>query len=249
MIYKRNYCKILFLIFINSCLLWKAVPAEGLSGKMRLNLCVADYENGNYQKTAESLEALMPALSNPEEQMEAYKYLAFSYGMLNRIDKSKAVFTTVLKKFPGMNIDTLETPPNIAIILKQVKLEKKIETINSSHPKTIHPKTIVVVQKKNVVLPVVLLSCSIICAGASGDLFYYAGQQHQKYKSVDVPDQGLLDSYYSRYRNASIAGIVSAGVAAVLLPVSIYLFTKKEPPKKGVSLSYVNGLPSVMYSF
>ena len=216
---------------------------------MRINSCIADYENGNYQKTADSLEALMPALSDQEEQMEAYKYLAFSYGMLNRIDKSKEVFTTALKKFPGMNIDTLETPPNIAIIVKQIKLEKKIETINSLPPKTIPPKTIVVVQKKNVVLPVVLLSCSIICAGASADLLYYAGQQHQEYKSVHVTNQGLMDHYYSRYQYASIAGIAAAGVAAVLLPVSVYLFKKKEPPKKGVSISYVNGLPSVMYSF
>lgn len=238
------FCKLPFLFILAVCLLWKAVPAQNRPGQTKLESCIVNYEYGEYQKTADSLERLAPALSSPKEQMEAYKYLAYSYGMLNRIEKSKTVFKLVLKKYPNMNIDTLEAPPNIAIIFKQVKLENKIETINSSHP-----KAIVVVQKKNVVLPVIVLSCSILFAGASADLFYYGNQQHQKYVSIKTPDQGLLDGYYSKYRNATIAGAVSAGVAAVLLPVSFYLFTKKEPPKKNVSLSFVNGYPSVVYSF
>ena len=233
-----------FLFILTVCFLWKAIPAQNRSGQTKLESCIVNYENGEYQKTADSLERLAPALSNPEQQMEAYKYLAYSYGMLNRVEKSKTIFKLVLKKYPNMNIDTLEAPPNIAIIFKQVKLEKKIETMNSSHP-----KAIVVVQKKNVVVPVVVLSCSIIFAGASVDLFYYGNQQHQKYKTVNTSDQALMDGYYSRYRNATIAGAISAGVAAVLLPVSLYLFIKKEHPEKNVSLPFINGHPSVVYSF
>ena len=241
--YKMPLLFILTVIF-----LWKAIPAQNQAGQTELEAslesCIATYENGEYQKTADSLERLAPALLYPEQQMKAYKYLAFSYGMLNRIEQSKAVFKMILKKYPTMNIDTLEAPPNIAIILKHAKLEKKIETINSSPP-----KAIVVVQKKNVVVPVIELSSSIVCAGAAANLFYYGNQQHQKYKSVKTPNQSLLDHYYSRYRNATIAGVVSAGIAAVLFPVSIYLFTKKEPPKKGVSLSFINRHASVVYSF
>ena len=240
----HTFCKMSFLFILTVCFLWKAVPAQNRSGQTKLESCIVNYENGEYQKTADSLERLAPALSSPEHQMEAYKYLAYSYGMLNRIEKSKTIFKLVLKKYPNMNIDTMEAPPNIAIIFKQVKLENKIETMNSSHP-----KAIIVVQKKNVVLPVVVLSCSIMFAGASADLFYYGNQQHQKYNSVNTPDQGLLDVYYSKYRNATIAGAVSAGAAVVLLPVSLYLFTKKEHSKKNVSLSFINGHPSVVYSF
>ena len=242
------FCNMPFLLALIVCFLWKEVPAQNGSGQSnlesRLTSCIANYENGEYQKVADSLERLATALVDSEQQIKAYKYLAYSYAMLNRIEKSKAIFEVALKKHPAMNIDTLEAPPNIAIIFKQVKLEKKIETINLSHP-----KTIVVLQKKNVVVPTILFSCSILCIGAAVDLLYYGNQQHQQYKSITTPDQDLLDGYYSRYRNATIAGAVSLGVSAVLLPVSIYLFTKKDHRKKNVSLSFINGHPSIDYSF
>ncbi|HEX7510733.1 MAG TPA: hypothetical protein VF335_05495 [Chitinivibrionales bacterium] len=244
----NRLCTLSFLFSAFVLCSWTAVfSATELTGEMRLKFCISNFENGEYQKAADSLETLVPALSEPDQQMEAYKYLAYSYGMLNRIEKSKAVFQLVLKKYPRMTIDTLEAPPNIAIIFRQVKLEKKIETLNSARP-----KTIVVIQKKNVTAPVILLSCSFLAAAGSAGLFYYATQQHQKYHSVDPQNpnrQSLMDRYFSRYQYASIGGIVSGGVAAVMLPLSIYYFAKKEPVKKGVSVSFVNGLPSVVYSF
>jgi hypothetical protein len=184
-------------------------------------------------------------LTIPEDQMEAYKYLGFAYGMLNRIEKSKKVFKTVLDKYPSMDIDTLEVPPNIAIIFKQAKLEKKIEKIDTSNSGT--PR--IIVQKKNIVAPILLLSAAIVSAGAGGDLFYYGNQQYQKYKSVDAPDQSLLDRYYAGYRNSYIAGAACVGLTAVMLPISIYLFVKKENPKKDLSVSFVNGRPSLVLAF
>jgi tetratricopeptide (TPR) repeat protein len=237
---KRNILRL--LIFIPLAL-WGAAAQR--PGHAQLESCISDYRDGNYQKTADSLAAILPLLSDPGDQIEAYKYLGFSYGMLNRIEKSKTIFKTVLEKFPAMDIDTLEVPPNIAIIFKQAKLERKIETIdtlNSAKPR-------IVVQKRNVVAPVLLLTGAILSAGAGGNLFYYGNQQYQKYKSLDNPDQNALDRYYSDYRNSYIAGAACAGVSAVLLPVSLYLFMKKDHGEKDASVSFVNGCPSLVFVF
>jgi tetratricopeptide (TPR) repeat protein len=230
-------------------------PAENTFFHACIETSISDYKDGDYQKAADSLQAILPSLTVPKDQMEAYKYLGFSYGMLNLIDKSKTVFKTALEKYPSMDIDTLEVPPNIAIIFKQAKLEKKIERIDASNignPRIIASNTVtprIIVEKRNVVAPVFLLSVAILSAGASGNLFYYGNQQYQKYTSVDAPDQNVLDRYYAGYRNAYIAGAACAGLTAVLLPVSIYLFVKKDHPKKSISVSYVNGWPSLVYIF
>jgi hypothetical protein len=237
---KRNIIRL--LVFIPIALWGAAAEGPGHSG---LESCISDYKDGDYQKAADSLAMLLPLLSDPQDQVEAYKYLGFSYGMLNRIEKSKTIFKTVLEKFPGMDIDTLEVPPNIAIIFKQAKLERKIETIdtlNSAKPR-------IVVQKRNVVAPVLLLTGAILSAGAAGNLFYYGNQQYQKYKSIDNPDQNSLDRYYSGYLTGYIAGAACAGVTAVMFPVSLYLFMKKDHREKGASVSFVNGCPSLVFVF
>jgi hypothetical protein len=235
----------LFFITFSVCLSWNVTSGQDLSGHLRLKSCISDYQDGDYQKTADSLQVLLPLLSTTEDRMEAYKYLGFSFAMLNRIYKSKEVFKTGLEKYPGMDIDTLEVPPNIAIIFKQAKLEKKIEKIDTSNNR--NPR--IIVQKKNVFVPVLLLSAAIVSAGAGGNLFYYGNQQYQKYKSVDTPDQTVLDGYFTRYRNSYIAGAACAGVTAVLLPISIYLFVKKDHSAKGASVSFENGCPSLVFVF
>jgi len=225
--------------------MWKVSPAKENSGHSRLESSISNYKDGDYQKTADSLAALLPALRDTADQIEAYKYLGFSFGMLNWIDKSKAVFKAVLEKYPGTDIDTLEVPPNIAIIFKQAKLEMKLKTIDTSGAKSVH----VIVRKRNVAAPVVLLSAAIVFAAAGADLLYYGNQQYQKYKSVNTPDQSVLDAYYAQYRNASIGGAACVAVTAVLLPVSIYLFVRKDPREKGATLSFAHGYPSLVVTF
>jgi tetratricopeptide (TPR) repeat protein len=218
------------------------VAAQNVSSHAKLETCISEYKDGNYRKAAENLKALLPFLSSMEDQVEAYKYLGFSYGMLNWIDKSKDVFKTGLDIYPAMTIDTLEVPPNITIIFKQAKLEKKLEKIETTNAKP--PK--IIVKRKNVVLPALLLSAGILSAGASVDLFYYGNQQHQKYKAVNTPNQDDLDKYFRNYQNGFIAGAACACITAVLVPVSIRLFMKKEIQ---MSVSLAGGMASVVYTF
>jgi tetratricopeptide (TPR) repeat protein len=224
---------------------WIMVQAEDNPGRERLNSCISLYKDGDYQKAADSLQKLVPLLTNPEDQMEAYKYLGFSYGMLNWIDKSKEAFKTVLKKYSSMDIDTLEVPPNIAIIFKQAKLERKLETIDTT--KT--GKTYLIVQRKNIVLPTVLLSVAIVSAGAGANLLYYGNQQYQKYKSVNTPDQKVLDRYFTNSLYAYAGGAACEVVTCVLLPISLYLYFKKEPRQYKMGVSLINGVPSLAYCF
>ncbi len=216
--------------------------------RTKLETCIIAYTDGEYQKAADSLNALIPQLSVPEDQIEAYKYLGFAYGMLNLIEQSKLTFKTALNKFGAMSIDTLEVPPNITIIFNQAKLEKKLEAI--SKEKQNKPIATTSVYKKNIVAPVLLLTGSLICAGGSGILLLYANDQNQKYKSVNSPDQTQLDKYYNNYQTSLIAGIACAAASAVMLPISIYLFSKKEAPSKNFSFGINgNGQWALSYAF
>jgi hypothetical protein len=239
---KCMHPRLLLFVSVNIFLLWTAVPAQKISSHARLESCISEYKDGNYKKAADHLQVLLPLLSDPDDQIVAYRYLGFSYGMLNLIDQSKEVFKTGLGTYPAMTIDTLEVPPNIVMIFKQAKLEKKLEKIETTMKKS--PR--IIVRRKYVLAPALLLSLSIVSAGASIDLFYYGNQQYQKYKSVNTPDQHQLDTYFRNYRNSFIAGAACAGLTAVLIPVSIHLFMKKEIQ---TSVSLVNGVPSVVCTF
>jgi tetratricopeptide (TPR) repeat protein len=243
---KMMSARFLLFVLLNMCLVnaepLAQPPAPKSSSHEKLETCISEYRNGNYKTAADHLKTLLPSLSGMEDQVEAYRYLGFSYAMLNWIDKSKEVFKTGLGIYPAMAIDTLEVPPNIAIIFKQAKLEKKLEKIEASAAKT--PK--IIVKRKNVLAPALLLTLGMASAGASIDLFYYGNQQHQKYRSISTHDQHQLDMYFNNYRNAYIAGSACAALTAVLVPVSIHLFMKREIQ---MTVSFVNGTPSLVCMF
>src|SRR5512136_753099 len=95
--------------------------AAGGAAKSRLDSCISYFKDGDYQKAVDSINLLLPLITDRRQEAEAYKYLGFSYIMLDKIDKAKEYFSVALEKFPGMTIDTLEVPPNIASIFKLAK--------------------------------------------------------------------------------------------------------------------------------
>jgi tetratricopeptide (TPR) repeat protein len=221
----------------------KSVQSQDANNHERLEWAITHFKDGDYKKAADSLAVLVPLLSGTD-QKEGYKYFGFSLAMLNRVDQAKAAFTTALEKFPEMDIDTLEVQPTIAIVFKQAKLEKKLAIMDTA----IKKKPTVIVQKKNVVLPVTLLVCGIISAGVSANLFYFGYQDLQKYNAITVPGANF-DHYYYEYRNLFIGGGISAGVAAVLIPVSIVMLAKKDPLPHNVSLSLRPNGVGIAFSF
>jgi hypothetical protein len=219
--------------------------AQNAESHVRLGKAIASFKDGEYKRAADSLAVLLPLLSGTD-QREGYKYFGFSLAMLNRVDQAKAVFTKALDKFPGMDIDTLEVQPTIAIVFKQAKLEKTLAAMDTALKKK--PTVVVKVQKKNVALPVALLVCGIVSAGVSANCFYFGYQDLQKYNALTSPDANF-DHYYNEYRNLYIGGGITAGVAAVLIPVSIVMLAKKEPaPRKVSFFLHLNGA-GVAFSF
>jgi len=101
-------------------------PAQETHTQNGLDLCVFFYENGNYNKAVDSLKSLLPHLPE-KEKPEAYKYLAFSYVMLDMVNSAKKHFDTLLTNLPDMNIDTVSIPPNITVVFKQAKLEQELK--------------------------------------------------------------------------------------------------------------------------
>ena len=155
----------------------QSVHAQNAESHGRLEKAIASFKDGDYKKAADSCAVLLPLLSGTD-QREGYKYYGFSLAMLNRVDQAKAAFRTALDKFPGMDIDTLEVQPTIAIVFKQAKLEKTLATMDTVIKKK--PTVIVQVQKKSVALPVTLLVCGIVSAGVSANCFYFGYQDLQK---------------------------------------------------------------------
>ena len=223
---------------------WKSCDAQNQLVHAAVERFVALYEDGSYRAAADSLGGLLPLLAGTKDELTAYKYIGFSYAMLNLVDKAKQTFKSALAKFPEMGIDTLAVPPNIAIVFNQARLERKLESIDTASSQ----KPVVFIEKKNVAAPTVILSISIISAIASGELFYAGYQQYQKYRSINTPDQGLLDRYYSASRSYYVGGAACAALTAVLTPISIYLYVKKEPPQR-IKVSFAAGNAALAWKF
>jgi hypothetical protein len=117
----KNFFGLFIAVF-----LFLPVTAEG-SSRSKLDLCIYLYENGKYQEAVDSIKALLPKIEDPLVQAEAYKYLAFSYVMLDMVNQAKTNFDSLLVKFPKAEIDTVSVPPNITVVFKQSKLERQLE--------------------------------------------------------------------------------------------------------------------------
>jgi tetratricopeptide (TPR) repeat protein len=239
----RNYIILLMLCMV------VGVPAMCFAGVEKepdegLASCISYFKNGEYEKAIECLALLILYTHNGEDSIAIYKYLGFSNGMLGRIDRAKENFNNALNKLPDMQIDTLECPPNISIIFNQVKLERKIAKIDTAAG----ARRVEVRQKKNPLIPVLLLTVSVASAGAGGYYYYSGNTLRDKYRSLDAPDQALIDKSYNNFKNAYIKSAVCFGISAVFLPVSIYLYLHKGPSKY-IAVSAQDGVPSLVYSF
>lgn len=195
--------------------------------RARLDTCIAYFQDGDYQKTIDSIKALLPLVSDRREEAEAYKYLGFSYVMVQMVEKAKDFFRVALEKFPQMGIDTLEVPPNITIVFKQAQLENKMAKGE------ILDKSVQERNQKRTVFATVLTSTGAICAGIGGYFFYQAYRSHRDYAAVGSTYPGYqkdLDYFWNRMKKQAYIGSGVSGFAALNLAFGIYLFFKKQPP-------------------
>jgi tetratricopeptide (TPR) repeat protein len=221
------------------------VFAEGPT-TARLDSCIAYYEDGEYQKAADSIKALLPLISDRRQEAEAYKYLGFSYVMLDLINKAKDFFRVALEKFPQMVIDTLEVPPNISIVFRQAKLETQMEKGEILDKKDQESKT------KRTVFASLLTGTGAVSALAGGFFIFKGIKALQNYNKIDTiyaaehPDtyKADLDRYWSEKTKNLIIGGCATGAGAAALSFGIWMLVKKpatakkDVPQKKVGVIY-----------
>jgi hypothetical protein len=211
------------------------------SPEQQVESCGSLYRDGEYQKALDCITSLLPTISQRDDSITALKYCAFSAGMLSRIDASKAYFKMALDKFPEMDVDTLECPPNISIIFKQVKLEAALAKIDT----TAHPQQAAVVTRRSHVTTILLLCAS---AGSAGVLAAYGYDQRKKYRAVgplDPNPQSKLDMYYRNYTRAFALSAVCGGISVT----SLYFFIARKKNEKQVQVTIGPRNVSLTYSF
>lgn len=199
------------------------------STKIKLDSCIGFFEDGEYQRAVDSLKVLLPMIANRREEAEAYKYLGFSYVMLDMINKAKDFFRVALEKFPQIVIDTLEVPPNITIVFKQTELEAKMakgEIVDQDLQRR---------NEKRIIVASVLTATGTITGFVGGYYLCRGYKTYRQYKNIPEADQVLRDSLAGKYSKEYWIGGTAMGFGIINLGIATWLFSKK-PVHKKISL-------------
>lgn len=207
-------------------IVWTATAAAQNPAELRLDTCITHYINGEFAEAAEGIVEVFPFLADPQRQLRAYKYLAYSYAMLGMTQRAHAVFSSALECYPDMAIDTLEAPPRVGTIFYDAKIDK-LKEWRRRYQQTLVDRT---VRKASAVL---LLTGAGGAAWASGYLLRDA--QHS--------DEGDALSTW--------AGLGLGAAALAMLPISVYLFVKSDndAASRYVRMQPDAGGPAIVLSF
>ncbi len=187
----------------------------------RLEKFIIYFEDGEYQRAVDSLESFLSEVEDPALESSAYKYLSFSNVMLDRINEAKELFAAALRKYPDLSVDTLAVPPNVTIVYRQAKLEREMELEKARNSPEI---------RRMRLLGAGTLSGGVLALAAGAYFFYDSYSQYQKYNDVDSYEPEALNEYYDRHRRSYIAGGIFGGVGVMMVPVSVYLFSRADSP-------------------
>ncbi len=120
--------RIVFVISIASIgMLGAQVSADSLD--QMLARAKNYYNRGEYEFAIVELENALQYLKQLEQvdQVEAYKYLAFSYVAFGQLDKAKEQFRKVLILDPAHELDPATVSPKIIKVFEEVKAEMAAE--------------------------------------------------------------------------------------------------------------------------
>jgi tetratricopeptide (TPR) repeat protein len=175
----------------------------------RLAKSIGYYVDGEYRRAADSLQTILPRITDENMEATAYKYLGFSYVMLDRIPEARESFGAALQKFPGIELDTLEVPPSISVVFKEVKLSQRVEKAESGTRR---------------LTAGILMGAGMVSSGAAGYLLYESKRSYEAYQGVSSRNQALMDRHYDSHVRTLAAGVGLGAAALIMLPTSVYLF-------------------------
>jgi tetratricopeptide (TPR) repeat protein len=249
--------KTILFLTLAACGLSFAQQVSGDSLVKLLEQAKNFYNGGEYEKAITELEQALQFLKqlNQLDQVEAYKYLAFSYVAFGDKEKAKEQFRLALKLDPKMELDPSVVSPKIIKVFEEVKSEFAAVTPPVTppvKPPVKPPSTPPPAQpEKNPTLTTAMSCCLpglgqmyrgekaqgttlMILGGVTLVSFFatqgIAAQKHEDYKAIGPEDPDAMDRAYKAYRiwyNAgALTGLAFAGV--YLYNLYDVIFTK--PP-------------------
>lgn len=192
--------------------------------KARLDSCIIYYENGEYTRAVDSIRVLLPLIGDKRDEATAYKYLGFSYVMLEMLNSAKEYFRVAIDKFPQMDVDTLDVPPNIVMVFRQVKLEKQMQK-----GEIVDKRIDQHIRRKNAV-GTLFLCLGLGSLGTGGYFGYDSYKQYQEYQKINSSDQDQLDTHYNNHLRSLIIAASCGGAALITIPTAIIIFSHKIVP-------------------
>ncbi len=221
------------------------------------------YNGGEYEQAITELEKALQFLKqlNQIDQVEAYKYLAFSYVAFGDKEKAKEQFRLALKLEPDMELDPSTVSPKIIKVFEEVKAEvvvappvKPPVTPPVKPPVTPPVKPPAIQSKKSPILAAGMSCCLpglgqmyrgekktgttlLIMTGATYIPFLVsagiAEKKHQQYLDVPPDDTtGWMDRAYKSYRTwCTIRGVTGTAAVGVWL-YNLYDIIFTKPPVK-----------------
>jgi len=216
------------------------------------------YNGGEYEQAITELEKALQFLKqlNQIDQVEAYKYLAFSYVAFGDKEKAKEQFRLALKLEPDMELDPSTVSPKIIKVFEEVKAEVVVQPpVKPPVTPPVKPPVTPLLDSshKSPILATGMSCClpglgqmyrgekktgttlMIMAAATYVPFLISAGvaeKKHQQYLDVPPGDPDAMDQAYQEYRGwcaiRAVTGVAATGVW--LYNLYDIIFTK--PPVK-----------------
>lgn len=138
----RKIFLLLLICFLGSIGFGQEMPEDSL--ERMLEAAKAYYNNGEYENAIIELEKAMQYLKqlNQTDQVEAYKYLAFSYVAFGNKEKAKEHFKLALTLDPDLELDPAIVSPKIIQVFEEAKSEMvKTPPVKPPDVKPVKPPT------------------------------------------------------------------------------------------------------------
>lgn len=122
----RRTVLLLIICFLGGVAVSQEMPEDSL--ERMLEAAKIYYNNGEYENAIRELEKAMQYLKqlNQTDQVEAYKYLAFSYVAFGNKEKAKEHFKLALALDPDLELDPATVSPKIIQVFEEAKSEMAV---------------------------------------------------------------------------------------------------------------------------
>jgi tetratricopeptide (TPR) repeat protein len=254
--------RIVFVIAIASIgMLGAQVSADSLD--QMLMRAKNFYNRGEYEYAIVELENALQYLKQLEQvdQVEAYKYLAFSYVAFGQQDKAKEQFRKVLMLDPAHELDPTTVSPKIIKVFEEVKAE--MAAVMPEEPVVTEPAEPERVEPR----PVPSSGFPYCCVpgwgqmrrgqGSKGMRFMVAGgttllaslvalgirdARHQEYLDIETHDPDELSEAYDAYKTWHNISAISMTAFLAVYAYNIYDILTSKPTGTSSVTNFDQGL-------